>query len=1380
MKTLTTTLILLLTLILPEKADAYTPVRRPELSNLCVRSIGQDVYGHIWIATANGLCKKFGDEYEIYFGDVDDMQTVPSNSVTALLTDSDGWLMVATNKGVCAREKGSKIFHRFTEAGDAGSDFCGYGFVEYGGHLLCYGGKGLYEIDKPSRSMTLKVKAEGESLTSAVKGPDGLLWLSNGDTMMGVDSTLHAVMRVKFDTSNRIRTMAATENGLLLGTPDGVLNFNPSDQSVTPTSIGGDTEVTYILTLDDGMHLVATANRGVLVYDSKTGKVSHNYHNIDFKELDADEINSVFYDKDKNIWVCTFDRGEILLTDRQGLFNVNHNLISSFRDEFVTRVKTGPHDNLWVGTRYKGLSVYNSKTQTNKYFNSHTSGSFAPFTHDFVQDMTFDSHGRLWAGYNNSLIVCEPTYNSVGDVEKVTVIKKFPFFVSAVSIAEDSIGQMWVGTDDSGLFVINNNLDVVKTISTPLLRSNNITKIIPYDSNYVLISAYSDNLYLIDIRNMTVHSFEPAHQREWNSAVDMMFDRDRNLWIGTYHHGLLRLDAKTRELTSCLGDQTNDIIGLAQGPMDDIWASSSYGIYRFDPSGRYLNQFLKPDGLGGNQFHEKCVAATTDGKILFGGNAGLEEVAPAIDKASLTPPIELVLRGLWSLPDYQPVLSESDMQDVADAAVDKVTLNHKDNSINIEYFAVNYDRAGDIEYAYKLKGRDKDFIFTGSYNRVSYTDLSAGHYEFYVKARFKGKDWQEPVLLLTLNVKPNPWLSTPAIILYLVLALMLIITVNRLYLRFRLIKQKYALSEQRINQEKRITANRMNFFTNISHELRTPLTLICGPAKYLKENHKTMSESQINESFEFIDSNVERLLTLINQLLSFRKVNNETLPLQVSRADLGEQLDSLAKLYTFYATEHRVTINLEKPSDSPIMLTYDTDKVEKVVSNLIVNAIKYSGDPGLINLKLDLVIDPPEFPADDRMLYAQISVTDNGCGMEEEDIPKIFQPFKRLLGIDNPKNPEGFGIGLHFVAHLVKEHKGIIRTLKNPEGGMTFTVVFPVCDEAFALSEFKGKPADIRPDSSPLAVKTTPATPAPAEMPVTSVSDTPEVSGEIDEEIECEDVDECEDSRPTLLVVDDNTSLNAFIAGLFSDTYKVIQAYDGEDALRKALEESPDIIISDVLMPGEIDGLELCRRIKSDSSTSHISVILLTAKILDEHKVEGYKSGADDYICKPFSPDVLIARVNNINLKRSRQASLILASAGLSEQHEEATPAPEELSPLDKKFLEKLYAYIDNSLDNCDLNVNMLGRELGFSRTNFYRKVKVLTGISPNDLLRVYRLNRAAELLLTREYTVGEVGEHTGFGNQSHFSSLFKKHFGVSPRAYVTNHFSQHSAPVNH
>ena len=410
-----------------------------------------------------------------------------------------------------------------------------------------------------------------------------------------------------------------------------------------------------------------------------------------------------------------------------GLFNTDRSLIKAFRNEFVTRATSDPYGNLWVGTRYNGMAFFNKATKDKRYFNSHTSAALASFSHDFVQEMAFDSDGRLWAGYNNSLIVCRPDYNNTTPTGQLTVIKKFPSFVNVVSIAEDTKGQMWVGTDNIGLFIFDRDLNIVKTISTPLIRSNNITKIIPYDENHILISAYTDNLYLVDIEKMTIRNFEPSNQKAWNSAIDMMLDRDNNLWVGTYHNGLLRFDAKTREITSCLGNQTYDIVGLSQDSNGDIWASSSYGIYRFDSSGKQINSYLKPDGLGGNQFHEKCVASMPGGKILFGGNAGLEEIDPNTD-AKFTPPnIPLTIKGLWLLPDYRPALNE-DMDNLAEASVDELTLNHNDNSINIEYFALCYDGAADIQYAYMLKGLDKDFINIGNYNRVSYSDLPAGDF----------------------------------------------------------------------------------------------------------------------------------------------------------------------------------------------------------------------------------------------------------------------------------------------------------------------------------------------------------------------------------------------------------------------------------------------------------------------------------------------------------------------------------------------------------------------------------------------------------------------------------------------------------------------------
>lgn len=818
------------------------------------------------------------------------------------------------------------------------------------------------------------------------------------------------------------------------------------------------------------------------------------------------------------------------------------------------------------------------------------------------------------------------------------------------------------------------------------------------------------------------------------------------------------------------------MVALCQDRKGDIWASSSYGIYRFDNQGNLSNSYLIRDGLGGNQFHEKCVAMSPTGQIFFGGNSGIEVIAPANYK-DISRRIPVYLTGMTIMPDNSPALT-GELADRAEHSVSELTLDHDNNSINLEFFGINYDASGYLEYAYMLKGQDKDFINLNTYNRVTYSNLSAGDYEFLVKARYKDGEWQDPIKLLSLTVKPSPWVSPWAIAGYLILFFLVVLLLNRAYLRYKLVKQKYALANERVEQEKRIAANKINFFTNISHELRTPLTLICGPAKHLKQNYNSMSADQIGDSLEFIDNNIERLMTLINQLLNFRKVNNETLPLKVAEGNLGKQLDALASLYNIYAGEKGINIHLDRPDLKLLNLTYDSDKIEKIVSNLIVNAIKYSPDKGEILMKLELTGCPPEITPADSHRYACLSVTDHGLGIAEKDIPKIFLPFKRLLGLTEKKT-EGFGIGLNFVVHLVKEHKGIIRAVKNPEGGMTFTVILPVSPEAFAKSEYRHGvtdfPLESEVDINPEKTGEEPAPTAPGKVGAAAAEY--HIDSEPDEnDIESADIDDSglDSEHPRMLIVEDNVALNTFLQNLFHDRFNLIEAFNGDDGLKKAFEDYPEIIISDILMPGDVDGFELCRRVKNNNPTSHIPVILMTAKALDENKIEGYNCGADAYVCKPFNPDVLSALVDNLIQRLERQKNYIISTAGATtEAPDGQEPLPtEELAPLDKKFLEKLYSYIDNSLDNCELNVNLLGKELGFSRTNFYRKVKALTGISPNDLLRVYRLNRAAELLLTREYTIGEVGERTGFGNQSHFSSLFKKHFGVSPRTYVANRFA--------
>ncbi len=1085
--------------------------------------------------------------------------------------------------------------------------------------------------------------------------------------------------------------------------------------------------------------LLSTTSNGVLVYDSVNNTTGRTCGNIDFSDLPAKGVNSLSMDREGNIWVSTFDKGVITLANHSGMFSSGKGAGRWLRDEFVTRIQPGRSGSLWIGTRYNGLIYYDPDVNDIKYFNSMTMPALRQFGMDFVQSLLLDSKGRIWLGYNNSTIVCGYKGSAKSGMP-LTVLSRFPRLNGAVSFCEDKYGRVWAASGDRGLALVDSSLRVVDSIAIPRIKSNNITKVTRLDDDHMLISAYSDKLYKVDVNTMDITPFLPEYSQYWMNAIDMIADRDNNIWVGTYSHGMVRVDGTTQQVSRFRSPQIHDIVALLEDRNGEIWASSSYGLYRFDKSGRLLNSYYKGDGLGGNQFHEKCKAILDDGRMMFGGNSGLEEINPEL-KTGNVDIIPLHMTGIWTVPDNKTLLT-GDNATKSESAVEEVELTHEKNSISIDFFGCHYADQRNVEYSCMLKGRDKDFIDLGNFRRATYSDLRPGKYEFYVKSRLKDNQWQEPVKLLDINVKPSPWLATPMLIMYFILVAGIIVISIRLYVRFYELKRANELTQDRINQVECLTANRINFFTNISHELRTPLTLICGPVKRLKSNYRTMNADQIDESLMFIESNVDRMMTLIRQLLSFRQASSDTLPMKVSESDLVRQLESLTKLYSIYAGEHGLTICFKPPvGDSQVQAVYDIDKIEKIISNLIVNAIKYSDSGGEIILSLDFVTKPEGISDDKGYAYAEISVSDCGRGIKEEDIPKIFQRFKRVLRTDESLGTEGFGIGLNFVEHLVREHKGIIRAKRNARGGMTFTVVIPVSAEAY-------------PDSGKnvVALESVNRETADAEAGQT-VHD---------------------DSRPRMLVVEDNEELNRFIAGIFAGQFQVTQVYNGDDGLEKARELCPDIVISDVHMPGDTDGFELCRQLKADHTTCHTPVILLTAKALDEHKIQGYECGADGYMCKPFSPDVLLARLNNLQKKLAQQRAEILAAAGSSSDvnGSEEPQVAQDISPLDKKFLEKLYSYIETSIDNSDINVNLLGRELGFSRTNFYRKVKALTGVAPNDLLRVYRLNRAAELLLTREYTIGEVADRTGFTNQSHFSALFKKHFGMSPRSYVASHFS--------
>ena len=430
---------------------------------------------------------------------------------------------------------------------------------------------------------------------------------------------------------------------------------------------------------------------------------------------------------------------------------------------------------------------------------------------------------------------------------------------------------------------------------------------------------------------------------------------------------------------------------------------------------------------------------------------------------------------------------------------------------------------------------------------------------------------------------------------------------------------------------------------------------------------------------------------------------------------------------------------------------YDADKLDKIINNLLMNATKYSFDNGRIIVKLNLIKDIKLKNDDYQCNYIEIKIIDNGIGIDENDFKRLFNRFTRFISPSKRDQIKGFGIGLNYVYNLVDSHKGKITAEHNATKGMTFTTYIPVSEYIYSDSEHVNKQTNSK-----------------DEKEIVSKEDSFDVNHEsnINNELDILEID-----KKKILIIEDNIEMNNFITSIFGSDFEITTAFDGLNGLQRAVEIIPDIIISDVLMP-YMNGYELCKEIKENKDTCHIPIILLTAKTMDEDQIKGYDQGADIYITKPFNPNILISIVNQMIARLNKQQALLIQSCGSIESKEMEDPQI-ELSPLDEKFLNKLYKYIEDNIANSEINVNLLGRELGYSRTNFYRKIKALTNVTPNDLLKAYRLNRAAELILKREYTLGEISEMTGFGTQSHFSSLFKKHFGVSPKDYLSNHYSK-------
>lgn len=1319
-------------------APAQMPMITGGIRNLHINGFCRDSVERLWIATSKGLCCYDGSDYAYYYHQSDDSASLGDDNVNAVLCDGTEGVWVAHGQGVALLRAAEGYFQSYSYADRKRCHFAS--LVRFGGDVYACGLKGIARADRGGGLLTPCYESDFFVRTISPV-PTGNWWIGGGldeGVIVCLDGEFREKRRFSLGRSKRVNCSNLHPDGRVwFGTEAGIV-VAESGQGGLCRSFFGALEpelarlrVTTIQFLGDGRTLIGSDNRGLFVLDAACRTLVPCGDTPFFEDEIPGSVTCCLAEENGNIWVGTFDRGLFRGTAAERTFNRDRCLHELMAGKFVSSVCETPDGTLWLGTLYDGLFRYDPRTGRSGRYTAGNSPIFAGANRDFVQCVYTDSRGKLWIGSEVSL--AEAEYRA----GRLHLLRSFP--IRAVTLCEDEIGRIWAGTARNGAYIITpGDSAPVNLLVNPAAESNNITRIIRGDAGEMLLSAFSMGVFRVDEK--TLHPYPlvcggmPA--RLETSVVTMNYDRERRrLWLGAYGSGLGLFD-RERGVVHFYGRSeglpSNDILGIERSD-DLIWISTSYGISRFDPDRNVFLNFFDDDGTGGNQFHEKSSFRDRDGNICFGGNHGLTR----FDPAAIVPSSGQVPVVLTDLKIGNRTVRPGDTDGILERVLqltERIVLNHRQRVFSVDYGGVDLISPQTLRYAYKLEGFDADWNYVEHHRRAVYSNLRPGSYRLSVKACNRDGTWENAgQASLWIDVKGSPWLSLWALAGYAAAVLTVAFFVLGLVFRNRMNAARLRLAEAEKRREQELSQLKVRFFGNMSHELRTPLTLICGGIGLLKGRGKDPAEAA--RLTDLVDYNIRRLLRLLDQMVDLTKIVGDALPLGVQYDDAAALVRDITAGFACSAHEKGLEIRLEG-ADDPLRVPADFDKLDKIVYNLLSNAVKYTPrQSGSICVRIERVTDPgrhfnlPSYEGG----YLRITVSDLGEGMSDEELGQLFLRYQRFRkDLHNKNTQSGLGIGLNYARTLAGIHKGEIAAWRNEPRGMVFSVAVPADPAAYDETEW----TDV---SDRMIHGHTRESMVPAG---------PEVV--------------CRPDARHILVVEDNNEVRSFLVELLEPYYFVSEACDGIEGYEAACREIPDLILSDVLMP-RMDGYELCRKVRKNDLLCHIPFVMLTARTQPEERIEGYEQGADVYLEKPFYPELLLSVVKNSfeNMAR-RQAALTRRSDSV-----ESGDGREKLRASDRRFLEKIYDYLDRELSNPDLNVNALGQELGFSRTSFYRKIKGLTGVTPNDFLRIYRLNRSTELIRNREHSLTEVADMTGFGTYSHFSASFKKHFGVSPRDYL-------------
>lgn len=1314
------------------------------LSQLHVTCIYQDKLGYMWFGTRNGLNKFNGNSFEIFWNHADDEQSISSNTIACIIEDAEGNLWIGTENGLNKLDKKRKGFKRYYLANEADS--------------------------VNNKILSLHIDA------------DGVLWV---------------------------------------GTLSGLFIYEPESDSLKSVYIRelADNSVSAILEKDNHLYLASSKN-GLLIYDRQKKRIVRSYQtNSKTLPVISNYIKDIYIDKKDNIWLGTYKDGVCVI--KHDLSEVvQYNTSNGLSNNSIRCIKESPSGEMWVGT-FDGLNIINPVTSR---ITSYKSGALS---HHSVYSILFDRMQTIWIGtyaggadyynpyghlfdfynpgavlndnigilgpsieYDGTLYICSeggglisfdlkqhtfrqytlpqnndnPTRSifktiyldgnrilcgtSQGEVYEFNLHShQFSLFYQTTDrrpiyhISKSHSGQFIIGAISmaEGLAFISNDGQRTVQSGFPVkgkgeVHFSHVICVCEVDNDVYLIGTKSDGLFCYDKINHTLISYNQTNGFAAKSISSILKDRSGRIWISSIDGGLSELVLSTGKFTTYNeknGLLNNQVCKVVEGNDNSLWLTTLNGISNLDLRTRNIINYSQESGIQVQEFSPCAGIRLSDNRIFFAGNNGFTLFNPndIITNPNVPPVIldKLYINNNLVQPDDENGILKENI-----STQKKIVLKYNQTNIMIEYAALNYIFNNKNEYAYKLEGFDSEWNEVGNRRIAYYTNIPAGTYHFTVKGSNNDGIWNEEGATLEIIVLPPLWKTWWAYLIYFAVIIALIAFIIRYFTEKKRLQNNIRLKQMEAEVHEEYYQERNRLFTNFSHELRTPLTLIIAPLEEFVR--RTDLVDDVHYKSKLMLRNAQRLLRIVNNLMDLQKNESGTMKLQVSENDIIKFTHEAVASFQDLALYRNIHLKFHHSSDRQL-LWFDWNLLEKVYFNFLSNAFKNVPDGGSVSVELNVkALSELAFfiPAklnkykNDKIQYLTLSIQDNGVGIAPNELEKIFRPFYQVA--QNEHSKSGTGIGLSLSKAIIEMHHGTVWAENAPESGAVFKFVMPIDKNLFSAEE------------------------------ITESTDNETVLLNVELPDNAYEADNSSKKQSTILVVEDNRDLNNYICSCLADKYNVIGVTNGEDALAKAVYLLPNLIITDLMMP-KMNGIELIQQLKKDMNTSHIPIIMVTAKTGTDDIREGYAAGADEYITKPFDASILKVRVDNLIQNREKLKELYSKNFSLESLGVDVTS-------VDEKFMQKLYATLQQNIANSDLNLDAFCKELGLSKSNLYRKIKQITGYSPNEFIRNFRLETAAKMLKETDMTITEVYYAVGYNSLAYFSNCFKALYGMSPTEF--------------